>query len=348
MDNEADERDELLFLSHNLLTQIRNRFFLSYLTKVYRVLVPGSPSYLSSMLKLRWESMGRLLRVGLAGLETKIPKHVEDTDILISPFWKRGRYLLDYHCPVDVELRWLGMDSLAILSRLLMPRAIQQAVVVLAANHRMLKYASRQGRIRRGYVIPDFPLSKSKLNISSESARKKLGIAEDAPMALFVGAGRLREIYGIELLIKSWLVASKRIPRSQLFIVGNTEGIGLDQETVERLGDRGLHLIGRVPHKEVFYWIAASDVCLSQRTPGFPSEFYDRYDSLKISEYALYQKPIVVAGYSDCPDYLSAKRTVKSYSEAIVAAFKGGAPVPIPHTWEENIPVLKEAYSYLF
>ena len=109
-----------------------------------------------------------------------------------------------------------------------------------------------------------------------------------------------------------------------------------------------MRFIGRIPHTDIPYWIAASDICLSQRTPGFPSEFYDVHDSMKISEYAVFEKPIVAAGYSDCKDFLSASTNDESYSHAIVSAFRGNAPTPKPHFWEENESLIKEAYSLLY
>ena len=66
-----------------------------------------------------------------------------------------------------------------------------------------------------------------------------------------------------------------------------------------------------------------------------------------ISEYAVFEKPIVAAGYSDCKDFLSASTNVESYSHAIVSAFRGNAPSPTPHFWEENESIIKEAYSLL-
>jgi hypothetical protein len=113
------------------------------------------------------------------------------------------------------------------------------------------------------------------------------------------------------------------------------------------LKSAGIRFVGRVLHSEIPYWIAASDICLSQRTPGFPSKFYDIHDSMKISEYAVFEKPIVAAGYSDCRDFLSASTNAESYSNAIVSAFRGNAPRPTPHYWEENEPKIKEAYSLL-
>jgi hypothetical protein len=69
---------------------------------------------------------------------------------------------------------------------------------------------------------------------------------------------------------------------------------------------------------------------------------------MKISEYAVFEKPIVAAGYSNCKDYLSASTNVESYSKAIISAFRGKAPKPTPHYWEENEAIIKEAYLLLY
>jgi hypothetical protein len=68
---------------------------------------------------------------------------------------------------------------------------------------------------------------------------------------------------------------------------------------------------------------------------------------LKLSEYALFEKPIVAAGYLPGPDYISAQTTIESYSKSILSGLKGEAPKPTPRTWEENLPLLRKAYKVL-
>jgi glycosyltransferase involved in cell wall biosynthesis len=287
------------------------------------------------------------MSVGLAPLKSNSPKHVDNTNILIYPFWRGGSYVLDYRCPMEVELEWLGLRSLARLSRLWMPSAIRRAEVLIAVNQRMLRHASRQADVKRRYVVPNYPLKSFRISITQEEARRKLGIDEAAPMAVFVGGGRLREIYGIDLLLKTWIEVARSIQGVRLAIVGNVNQLEYTKNETAKLENFGVTFAGRVDNSEVPYWIAASDVCLSQRTPGFPSQFYDVYDSIKLSEYAIFEKPIVAAGYSRSEDYLSPRADVGAYSNSIIRAFRGHAPLPVPHTWEENLSIIKEVYSHV-
>jgi len=62
----------------------------------------------------------------------------------------------------------------------------------------------------------------------------------------------------------------------------------------------------------------------------------------------VYKKPIVTAGYLESTQYLCTDTNPESYAAAaILKALRGHAPKPIPHFWEENIGVLREAYSTL-
>jgi len=137
------------------------------------------------------------------------------------------------------------------------------------------------------------------------------------------------------------------VPDARLFIVGPYHDLNLHSSDIGRLHNLGAHLVGRVPHDEISQWISAADVCLSQRTPGFPTRYYNHQDSLKISEYAALRKPIVAAGYAPSSQYLSSKQNPDAYSRTILQALNGDAPIPVPMFWEENIPVLDEAYDTL-
>jgi hypothetical protein len=175
----------------------------------------------------------------------------------------------------------------------------------------------------------------------------RLGLPQKAQIALFMAGDRLKEIYGIDLLFNSWRKVKKKFPDVLLLVLGPTDQLGLSTAKVSDLRKKGVSIQGMVKHTNIPFWISAADLCLSQRTPGFPVQWYNIQDSLKLSEYALFEKPIVAAGYLPGPDYISAKTTVESYSKAIIKGLRGHAPRPTTHVWEENIPVLKKAYRSL-
>ena len=339
--------DNLLFISHNL-SHPRCRYLISTLKKYYRIMIPAEDKQFKSILHSNLDNAARLLKLGVYGTNTTMSKHIDGIDIFVAPFWRRGDYLLDYHVPMVPELNWLRMWYLAKYTSLLLPGVIKSSKVVIAPNKQMLDHAATYSKVKQGYIIPSYPQRKFKINANQDLARKKLDIPMDSRMALSVCAGRLREIYGFDLLLKTWFQVRRRLKGAKLYLVGSLSSLNLDNMVIKKWEELDIHFVGRVPHKEVPYWIAASDVCLSQRTPGFPRQFYDIYDSFKLSEYAAFEKPIVAAGYSECKDVLAADTTIDSFSKAIIAAFNGKAPKPKPHFWEENENLIREAYSHLF
>jgi glycosyltransferase involved in cell wall biosynthesis len=343
MQNEGN----LLFISHNL-SHPRCRYLISTLKKFYRVMTPADGKQFESILYSNLDNVRRLLKLGIHGTNITMPKHIDGIDIFVAPFWKRGDFLLDYHVPMVIELNWLKMWYLAKYTSLLLPGVIKSSKVVIAPNMQMLNHAATYGKVKHGYIIPSFPQKEFKISTNQETARKKLNIPLDSRMALSVCAGRLREIYGFDLLLKTWLKVRRRLKEANLYLVGSLDYLNLNKKLIQKFESASIHLVGKVPHGEVPYWIAASDVCLSQRTPGFPRQFYDIFDSFKLSEYAAFRKPIVAAGYFDSEDVLPADTTVDSFSAAILAAFNGEAPEPKPHFWEENESLIREAYSHLF
>jgi glycosyltransferase involved in cell wall biosynthesis len=312
------------------------------------VYVPHDESLFQSILSLNLSEVKRLIKLGLNGYGSSMPKHVDNIDVLVSPFLVGGKYLLDYHVPMDIELKWLGMTSLARITQILMPKLVKSASVVIAPNKAMLNHAFKYGETANAFIIPNYPLKRFKVDIAKEVARAKLGIPENSRMVLSVCAGRVREIYGIDFLLQTWIKVAKEVEGTELYLIGATTELGYSKSLEKHLEAYGVHFIGNISHNDVAYWIAASDVCVSQRTPGFPVNFYNIYDSLKLSEYASFEKPIVAAGYSNCDDYLSPKTTVSEFSRDIKRALNGDAPKPQPHFWEENEQHIIDAYNLLY
>jgi glycosyltransferase involved in cell wall biosynthesis len=277
-----------------------------------------------------------------------MPMHLDGIDIFIAPLLRGADYVHDYHVPLIPELLWLGHFSIAAIARVLLPSSIRKSKAIIAPNSRMLAHASRYARLPDDhFVIPNYPLKRFHVDISQEKARIRLKLPQEKQIVLFVGGVRLKEIYGIDLLLDTWRNVRKRIPDALLYILGPVHQMSFSQEDFRELREKSIIFPGVVPHADVPIWIAAADLCVSQRTPGFPVQWYNIYDSLKLSEYALFEKPIVTAGYLPGPDYLSADTTVESYSKAILAGLKGDAPKPTPHTWEENLPLVRKAYKVL-
>ena len=339
-------KDSVLFLSHHI-THPRNQYILEFLSKTGRASVPVFSYTSSSLLSISIDSATNMLNLGLAGFEWDRPIHLDGIDVFIHSFIRNRPYLHDYHAPLVPELIWNGLSPLARAAQCLLPGSLSRAKVVIAPNCIMLAHAARYARIPESFVIPNYPPKSFFRDIPTHSAREMLKLPEDREIAVFIGGARLRKVYGIELLLKTWMQVQKRKPDARLYILGPYAQLDYDMTTLSRLRDKGITFVGMVGRHEIPTWISAADLCLSQRTPGFPKRFYNIQDSLKLSEYALFKKPIVAAGYLEGTDYLSTETSVESYRTGILDCLNGNAPVPTPHTWEENIPKLKQAYDIL-
>ena len=338
-------KEEILFLSHNIRHQ-RCHYLISTLRQEHQVVVPRRAAKTSSRLSLSADSASNMLYLGLSAFGQHRPIHLDGIDVFIHPFLRNGKFLHDYHVPLIDELRWLGFDAMAAIAYALLPDSIANSKVIIAPNAEMLADAAKYTKLPEYYIIPNYPPKSFHRDIKKEEARATLGIPASERMALFVGGARLESIYGIHLLIRTW----KHIVRkrdAKLYVVGPRNQLPFTADIYSELERKGIIFTGRKVHTRVPIWISAADVCLSQRTPGFPVRFYNIHDSLKLSEYALFEKPIVAAGYSDHPDYISCKTDRDSYSKAILRAFDGEAPRPTPHTWEENTPKIRKAYDSL-
>lgn len=74
--------------------------------------------------------------------------------------------------------------------------------------------------------------------------RARLGIAEDDPVALFVG--RISELKGLDPLLRAFAIAKKRVPRAQLMVVGRDDGyLARMHALADELGiASSLHFVG--------------------------------------------------------------------------------------------------------
>ncbi|NHJ15306.1 MAG: glycosyltransferase, partial [Candidatus Thorarchaeota archaeon] len=274
---------DLLFLSHNI-RHPRCKYLVRSLCENFNVVAPHFSVAQSSRLSLSSRSASNMFNLGLSALGRDMPMHLDGIDVFITPFMRGADYVHDYHVPMVPELIWLGHLPIAAIARTLLPDSIRKAKAIISPNWQMLSHASEYAKLPDFYVVPNYPLKKFYVNISVEKARLQLSLPQDKQITLFVGGGRLREIYGIDLLIDAWREVHKLKPDALLYVLGPKHKVGLTAREFKDLEKKGLIFPGTVPHQDVPIWIAASDLCVSQRTRGFPVEFYNIYDSLKLSE----------------------------------------------------------------
>ncbi len=261
------------------------------------------------------------------------PAIVDNVALQSALLRSKKKLVVDFRTPFPLELAWLGHRSLASLARAF-EKVLQDLSFVIAANERMALLCKELGAIFV-QVIPNYPPRSFKPTVESEGWKIEFGLVPEDRVVLFTGGVRLREIYGLDLLLNSWRLVENLEPSCVLVILGD-DSINYILRRRRSINIRRLLLPGRVSLSDVVNWINCADVCLAPRTPGFPQHFYNDKDSTKISEYAALEKPIVATGYAPSSQYLLVHQTPEAFAEGIVKGLNGRITRPKPHYWEEN------------
>jgi glycosyltransferase involved in cell wall biosynthesis len=322
-------------------TPIRYRKMLSSVSKMARVnLITGT---LIPTVHLKMNVGTILSYASLLGKSFyRLGPAIIDVNAMACALLKnKERLVVDFRTPFPLELRWLGHANLASLARVF-EKTLQNVRLVIAANERMALLCRELGA-RSVRVIPNYPPRGFKPTLEPEKWKAKHGLQQDADVVLFTGGERLREIYGLDLLLESWKLVENSGKRCFLVILGD-DSVDHITTRVRSLALQRIVLPGRVNVSDVANWINCSRVCVAPRTPGFPKDLYNDKDSTKISEYAALRKPIVAAGYSPSGQYLLVGQTSDTLAEGIMKGLDGKVNPPEPHYWEENEP---EMLSFL-
>ena len=258
-----------------------------------------------------------------------------DVVAAVSVYYKEQKdIIIDFRTPYPVELMALGHERLAILAKRI-ENKIRNTQMAFAANDRMAKYCTEIG-VENVVVIPNYPWRNFLPTVEGSKWKILNTLPMEEKIVLFTGSVRLREIYGLDLLLAAWKYVEEA-SGSTLIILGNVP-IRYISMKMDSFGIKKIRLPGRVPTNDVANWINASNVCVAPRTPGFPKSFYDDKDSTKISEYAALRKPIVAAGYAPSRQYHLVDQDPQDLAEGILHAIEGKTRLPQPHYWEENEP----------
>jgi glycosyltransferase involved in cell wall biosynthesis len=247
----------------------------------------------------------------------------------------KKKTVVDFRTPFPVELRWLGHNTLSAIAQSV-ENSLNDVELVTASNELMAAYCSSLGA-KNVKVVPNYPGKDFKATVGPQEFRNMRKINPDAKIALFTGGVRLREIYGIDMLVETWKMIEQTEEAAYLVILGN-DSIDYIKEAVKKENLKHVILPGKVSNSELANWINCADVCLAPRTLGFPSSFYNDKDSTKISEYAALKKPIVATGYAPSNQYFLTNQNFKEFGEGILKGFDGQIKTSTPHFWEENEP----------
>jgi len=245
--------------------------------------------------------------------------------------------VVDFRTPFPYELKWLGHDLLSSFARST-EQTLKDVGLVIAANELMSKYCTMIGA-KKVVTIPNYPTKDFMSAVDAAKWRSLHRLSPTETIVLFTGGVRVKEIYGVDMLLESWKLVEKSNASCILVILGD-DSIDYIKSKVRSLKLNRVLLPGRIGGGGVASWINCADVCVAPRTPGFPDAFYNDKDSTKISEYAAFQKPIVATCYSASDQYLLADPKPTAFAEGILRGIDGKIRPSKRHFWEENEPLL--------
>lgn len=302
-----------------------------------RLVTVWPPRY--SSLKFDIESMVKLSSLSMKGLRNADLVIMEITAMVPFPYLFKT-LVLDYSTPLSAEISYLqGNEWLRRMMERSEKALVRHARIVVVSNQMMAEHCKQLGA-RKTLLLPNFPNKSFQPTIDKDTWRIDHAIPLESKVALFTAGWRLKEIYGLDLLLESWKAVEKSLEDSYLVIVGpRPQGdMSIDELRMEidRFELKNVILAGWQDKAGLANWIHSADVCLAPRTPGFPSKWYNDQDSTKISEYAALNKPIVATGYSSSPQYVLVRQNPESFSEGILKGFEDKVRSAEPHFWEEN------------
>jgi glycosyltransferase involved in cell wall biosynthesis len=261
------------------------------------------------------------------------PTIIDVNALLCANLRQRKNMVVDFRTPFSYEMKWLGHSVLSSMARIL-ENTLRNVGLITAANELMAKYCTQIGA-KNVKIIPNYPTSDFKATIETNKWKTLQNLPLNREVVLFSGGVRLKEIYGLDLLLESWKLVENSLEAPTLVILGD-ERIDYIKKKAQTLMIKNLVLPGQVSVKKVANWINCADLCVAPRTPGFSDAFYNDKDSTKISEYAAFRKPIVATSYAPSEQYLLVQPNSISFSEGIIKGLSGSINPSKPHFWEEN------------
>ena len=276
---------------------------------------------------------------------TSKPTIIDVNALMCATLRQRKNLAVDFRTPFSYELKWLGHSIMSSVARL-MENTLGNVGLITAANELMAKYCIEKGATNVE-VIPNYPSRDFKPSIEIEKWKALNGLSLNDIVVLFSGGVRIKEIYGLDLLLESWKLVEDSVDAPTLVILGD-ECVDYMRKKARSLMIKRLLLPGRVCVKDVANWINSADLCLAPRTPGFSDAFYNDKDSTKISEYATLLKPIVATCYAPSDQYLLVKPNPFDLSEGILRGLEGKIAPSKAHYWDDNEPKLLQAIDNFF
>jgi glycosyltransferase involved in cell wall biosynthesis len=278
-------------------------------------------------------------------LINEVPSIVDINALACARLNIRKDMVVDCRTPLSYELEWLGHGILSSFARVV-ETAIKNVGLIIAVNEPLANYCANLGA-KNIIIVPNYPTKAFRSSVNSEKWKTLNNLSANEHVVLFSGGVRLKEIYGLNLLLESWKLVEESNDFGTLVMLGN-DSIDQVKHLSHSLGIKRLLLPGRVDMGKVANWVNCADVCVAPRTPGFSDAFYNDKDSNKIAEYASFGKPIVANSYAPSKQYLLVSANPAAFSEGIMKGLEGKISPPKPHYWEENEPMLLQSLNHFW
>jgi len=251
-------------------------------------------------------------------------------DIFVLPIiLKRQPYILEYRSPWEMEAR-IEFTKLGFLAAFFSRLALKHSRAVTLTTSMFIKDVQKFGK--KLFVMPNYPQRQNfKSDVLADVFRAARGVKSDAKIVLFVG--KLSTVEGFDILpnvVEKLLKLNERIV---FWIVGDGELHSLAEDLQRRFLGR-VRFFGWQPYKEIPNFINSADVCIVPRYKTVFSKYSNEEGIQKISEYMLFEKPIVACGIAPSKEYLLVEP--EGMVDGILLAAEGKVPKPTPRTWEDD------------
>ena len=148
------------------------------------------------------------------------------------------------------------------LIQFLVRRVLRSADTVIAVGHQHAEEVREAGDIAAGRIrVVDMGVWRPEAPIPKADARRKLGLAEDERIVIFIGNLYTRK--GADILVRAAAALLETGARFRLIIGGEGPVEPMLRELVDALSIADdVELIGGVASDDVFIWFSAADVCV--------------------------------------------------------------------------------------
>lgn len=147
--------------------------------------------------------------------------------------------------------------------------------------------------------------------IDGEIFRRKLSLSNNVPIILYVGS--FRSWHGLEEIVAASKLVLECLPETKFLMVGSGPLFNaISSFTKTRNLNESFIFVGKIPYKDVPYYVAAADICLAPFCPqryAVMREFDFFFTPIKLFEYMAAGKSIVSTNVGNIRKLIDSGRT---------------------------------------